>query len=78
MAALDAVQVVERTSVIYIQNDRYEGVPSYDSWWDVPVAAVSDMPQVQTAHAAWAEMRKQERYFLGQEQQAGIPTTTEA
>ncbi len=78
VAALDAVQVVERTSVIYIQNDRYEGVPSYDSWWDVPVAAVSDMPQVQTAHAAWAEMRKQERYFLGQEQQAGIPTTTEA
>ena len=78
VAALDAVQAVERTSVIYIQNDRYEGVPSYDSWWDVPVAAVSDMPQVQAAHAAWAEMRKQERYFLGQEQQAGIPTTTQA
>jgi 3D-(3,5/4)-trihydroxycyclohexane-1,2-dione acylhydrolase (decyclizing) len=78
VAALDAVQAVERTSVIYIQNDRYEGVPSYESWWDVPVAAVSDMPQVQAAHAAWAEMRKQERYFLGQEQQAGIPTTTEA
>ncbi len=77
VAALGAVQAVERTSVIYIQNDRYEGVPSYDSWWDVPVAAVSDMPPVQAAHAAWAEMRKQERYFLGQEQQAGIPTTTQ-
>ncbi len=78
VAALDAVQASDRTSVIYIQNDRYEGVPSYESWWDVPVAAVSDMPQVQAAHAAWAEMRKQERYFLGQEQQAAIPTTTEA
>jgi 3D-(3,5/4)-trihydroxycyclohexane-1,2-dione acylhydrolase (decyclizing) len=62
--ALEAVRSTGRTSVIYIQNDRYEGVPSYESWWDVPVAEVSEMPQVETAHAAWAAMRAQERYFL--------------
>jgi 3D-(3,5/4)-trihydroxycyclohexane-1,2-dione acylhydrolase (decyclizing) len=77
VAALDAVQATERTSVIYIQNDRYEGVPSYDSWWDVPVAEVSEMLQVQATRAAWATMRTQERYFLGQEEQAGIPTALE-
>jgi 3D-(3,5/4)-trihydroxycyclohexane-1,2-dione acylhydrolase (decyclizing) len=62
--ALKAVRSTGRTSVIYIQNDRYEGVPSYESWWDVPVAEISEMPQVETAHAAWAAMRAQERYFL--------------
>ncbi|MHC4495049.1 MAG: 3D-(3,5/4)-trihydroxycyclohexane-1,2-dione acylhydrolase (decyclizing), partial [Planctomycetota bacterium] len=28
----------DRTTVIYIRNDRYEGVPGYECWWDVPVA----------------------------------------
>ena len=72
--ALEGIRSTGRTSVIYIQNDRYEGVPGYESWWDVPVAEVSEMPQVQTAHDAWAEMRTQERYFLGQE--GGIPAST--
>ena len=66
VAALDAVRSTDRTSVIYIQNDRYESVPNYESWWDVPVAEVSEMPQVEAAHVAWAEMQAQERYFLGQ------------
>jgi len=52
--------------VIYIQNDRYEAVPGYDSWWDVPIAEVSTMPQVQAARTEWEAMRKRERYFLGQ------------
>ncbi len=64
VAALDAVRTTDRTSVIYIQNDRYVGVPNYESWWDVSVAEVSDMPQVEAAHADWAKMRPQERYFL--------------
>ncbi len=64
VAALEAVQSIDRTSVIYIQNDRYESVPGYESWWDVPVAEVSTIPQVESAHAAWAGMRTQERYFL--------------
>jgi len=66
VAALEKVRTTDRTSVIYIQNDRYVEVPGYESWWDVPVAEVSEMPQVQAAYAAWAERRAQERYFLGQ------------
>ena len=75
--ALKQVQASDRTSVIYIQNDRYEGVPSYDSWWDVPVAEVSEMPQVEAARAAWAATRTKERYFLGQGQPGSIPATIE-
>jgi 3D-(3,5/4)-trihydroxycyclohexane-1,2-dione acylhydrolase (decyclizing) len=65
--ALEGIRSTGRTSVIHIQNDRYEGVPGYESWWDVPVAEVSEMPQVQAARAEWETMRAQERYFLGQE-----------
>jgi 3D-(3,5/4)-trihydroxycyclohexane-1,2-dione acylhydrolase (decyclizing) len=63
-AALQQAKTLDRTTVIYIRNDRYLGIPSYEGWWDVPVAEVSAMPQVQEAHAQWSELRKQERYFL--------------
>src|SRR5216684_4392771 len=58
VAALEAVQTVDHTSVIYIRNDRYMGVPDYESWWDVPVAETSEMPQVQRAYAAWSQKQK--------------------
>jgi 3D-(3,5/4)-trihydroxycyclohexane-1,2-dione acylhydrolase (decyclizing) len=64
IAALETVQTTDRTSVIYIQNDRYEGVPGYESWWDVPVAEVSTSPQVQAARTEWETNRSNERYFL--------------
>jgi 3D-(3,5/4)-trihydroxycyclohexane-1,2-dione acylhydrolase (decyclizing) len=53
-----------RTTVVYIQNDRYVGLPDYEGWWDVPVAEVSTSPSVQAARAKWETMRTQERYFL--------------
>jgi 3D-(3,5/4)-trihydroxycyclohexane-1,2-dione acylhydrolase (decyclizing) len=63
-AALKAVQSVDRTSVIYIRDDRYQGIDSYEGWWDVPVAEVSTKPSVQEARSEWEKMRKQERYYL--------------
>jgi 3D-(3,5/4)-trihydroxycyclohexane-1,2-dione acylhydrolase (decyclizing) len=63
-AALEASCHTDRTTVIYIRNDRYVGVPGYDTWWDVVVAEVSEMPTVQEARKAWEEKRAAERYFL--------------
>lgn len=63
-AALQAARATDRTTVIYIQNDRLASVPGYDSWWDVPVAEVSDMPSVQVARAEWETMRARERDYL--------------
>jgi 3D-(3,5/4)-trihydroxycyclohexane-1,2-dione acylhydrolase (decyclizing) len=60
-AALRAARDIEQTTVIYVQNDRLHGVPGYDSWWDVPVAEVSDMPAVSTARREWETMRARER-----------------
>jgi 3D-(3,5/4)-trihydroxycyclohexane-1,2-dione acylhydrolase (decyclizing) len=66
VAALATVRTTDRTSVIYIQNDRYVGIPDYEGWWDVPVAEVSEQPSVQAARAEWATTRPQERNFLEQ------------
>ncbi|MCB9421721.1 MAG: 3D-(3,5/4)-trihydroxycyclohexane-1,2-dione acylhydrolase (decyclizing) [Ardenticatenaceae bacterium] len=64
VAALETAKGIERTTVIYVQNDRYVGVPGYESWWDVAVAEVSEMHTVQAAREEWEENRAKERYFL--------------
>jgi 3D-(3,5/4)-trihydroxycyclohexane-1,2-dione acylhydrolase (decyclizing) len=45
-AALAAARSADRTTVIYVPVDRDKGVPGYESWWDVPVAEVSEQPAV--------------------------------
>jgi 3D-(3,5/4)-trihydroxycyclohexane-1,2-dione acylhydrolase (decyclizing) len=51
----------ESTVVLTVEVDRYEGVPSYESWWDVPVAEVSEVDSVRAARKAYEEARKRER-----------------
>jgi len=63
-AALDAAHASDRTTVIYVQTDRYAGVPGYESWWDVPPAEVSESESVQAARREWEAMRAQEREYL--------------
>ena len=63
-AALDAARETTRTTCIYIKNDRYINVPGYESWWDVPPAEVSEMPEVQEARKQWQEMRAKEQYYF--------------
>ena len=64
VAALETAKNIDRTTVIYIRNDRYVGVPGYESWWDVPIAEVSERDTVRAAREEWEEMRAKERYFL--------------
>ena len=66
VAAIEKVRTTDRTSVIYIQDDRYMAIPDYEGWWDVPVAEVSAMPSVQAVRAEWTTKRQKERYFLEQ------------
>ncbi len=54
----------DRTTVIYIQNDRYVGVPGYESWWDVPVAEVSEAESVRKARKEWEQNSKLERFYF--------------
>ena len=64
LAALKTAKEIDHTVVIHCHNDRYVGVPGYHSWWDVPVAEVSEVDTVKAAREEWEEMRAKERYFL--------------
>ena len=44
--ALARARAATKTTVIVVEVDRYEGVPGYESWWDVPVAEISELPAV--------------------------------
>ena len=62
-AALAEARKQTRTSVVVVETDYNDRVPGYDSWWDVPIAEVSESQSVQAARAAYVEAAKKERYF---------------
>ncbi len=64
LTALETAKGIDHTCVIYIQNDRYVGVPGYESWWDVAIAEVSEIDSVKKARADYEQAVQRERYFL--------------
>ncbi len=64
VAALKQADKNDHTTVIYIENDRYQDVPGYESWWDVPIAEVSEMPEVRKVREAWEKAVTKERDFV--------------
>jgi 3D-(3,5/4)-trihydroxycyclohexane-1,2-dione acylhydrolase (decyclizing) len=50
--------------VIVVPVDRESRVGGYESWWDVPVAEVSDSADVRRAREAYEQARRKERDFL--------------
>jgi 3D-(3,5/4)-trihydroxycyclohexane-1,2-dione acylhydrolase (decyclizing) len=61
--AIRAMRKQDRSSVVVVETDYHDTVPGYESWWDVPIAEVSQMEAVQQARRAYVEARKRERYF---------------
>jgi 3D-(3,5/4)-trihydroxycyclohexane-1,2-dione acylhydrolase (decyclizing) len=53
-----------RTSVIVIETSYDQRVPGHESWWDVPIAEVSERESVKAARREYEEARKKERYFF--------------
>lgn len=62
--ALAAAKQIEQTVVIAVEVDREQRVPGYESWWDVPVAEVSEVETAKAARAAYEQALPKERYFL--------------
>ena len=56
-SGLEAAKGEDATVVLAIEVDRYEGVPGYESWWDVPVAEVSEVEAVKAARAEYERAR---------------------
>ncbi len=64
MKAIAEARTMDRTTVIAVEVDREVRVPGYESWWDVPVAEVSTVEEVQKAREEFEVMVKNERYFF--------------
>ena len=62
--ALVAARGHDRTSVVVVETDINARVPGYESWWDVPVAEVSESETVRAARRDYEGARKKERHFL--------------
>jgi len=62
--ALEQSKEQERTTVVVIETDREARVPGYESWWDVPVAEVSETEAVQHAFEEYRSVLNKERNYL--------------
>jgi 3D-(3,5/4)-trihydroxycyclohexane-1,2-dione acylhydrolase (decyclizing) len=63
-SALDEARRDGGPVAVHIEVDRYAGVPSYESWWDVPVAEVSDDDAVRAARAEYERARTAQRQYV--------------
>ena len=62
--ALVAAKRGTTSAAIVIEVDRYAGVPSYGSWWDVAVAETSEDEDVRAARARYDSARRAQRSYL--------------
>jgi 3D-(3,5/4)-trihydroxycyclohexane-1,2-dione acylhydrolase (decyclizing) len=62
--ALEGSKEGDGVTVIAVATDRARGVPGYESWWDVPVAEVSETATVRAAREEYEHAKLSERRFL--------------
>ena len=62
--ALEAAARRSGVSVIVVPVDREQRVGGYESWWDVPVAEVSPLSEVQRARGEYDEGKRRVRTYL--------------
>ena len=51
------------TSVVVIETAYDQRVPGYESWWDVPIAEVSEIEPVRAAREKYVKAREKQRVF---------------
>jgi 3D-(3,5/4)-trihydroxycyclohexane-1,2-dione acylhydrolase (decyclizing) len=63
-AALESAKKQTQTVVVVVETSYDQKVPGYESWWDVPIAEVSERDAVKAARKMYEEARKKERLFF--------------
>ncbi len=63
-SALEKAKLSDITTVVSINIEFEPRVPGYESWWDVPVAEVSEVKTAQSAYREYEDQKVKERYFL--------------
>jgi 3D-(3,5/4)-trihydroxycyclohexane-1,2-dione acylhydrolase (decyclizing) len=63
--AIKSAKTRSTATLIHIRSDPFLYAPDGESWWDVPVAQVSEMSSTGTAYARYLEERRRQRPLLG-------------
>jgi 3D-(3,5/4)-trihydroxycyclohexane-1,2-dione acylhydrolase (decyclizing) len=62
--ALATARAAAETTVVYVRTDPMVGVPSYESWWDVPVAETGGPDALHQIREEYRTARKGVRPYL--------------
>lgn len=54
----------QKTNVIVVPVDKEQKVPDYSSWWDVPVAEISEIDSVNQARKEYVKSKKRQRNYI--------------
>lgn len=63
-ALAEAAKVTDRAAVVVVETNPEPAVPSYDSWWDVPVAEVSTSARVREAREQYEKDLQKQRLLV--------------
>jgi 3D-(3,5/4)-trihydroxycyclohexane-1,2-dione acylhydrolase (decyclizing) len=61
---LEKARQQDRTTVIVIETSLKDGLPSYESWWDVPISEHSTVESIQRARTTYDERVPEERPLI--------------
>jgi len=62
--AIKAAKAADAAVVIYVETDPLVGAPDSESWWDVPVSAVSTLESTQTARTTYEQHKQTQKPLL--------------
>ena len=62
--AIEEARNSDRVAVVVVETDPSIGVPGYESWWNVPVAEVSEVAGVTEAREHYEKARARTRCYL--------------
>ncbi|GAA2583763.1 hypothetical protein GCM10010435_71920 [Winogradskya consettensis] len=54
----------DRLTVVHVETDPHSPIPSSESWWDVPVSAVSELESTREARAGYEAAKRGQRQYL--------------
>jgi 3D-(3,5/4)-trihydroxycyclohexane-1,2-dione acylhydrolase (decyclizing) len=63
-AALREMAQHPSTTVIVVETDYHQHVPSYGAWWEVPIAEVSESECVQAAYRKYVDAKKRQKTLV--------------
>lgn len=62
--ALEQAKKCDRVTVVVVETDPSINIPGYESWWNVPVAEVSEMAGVIEARERYERARERTRWYV--------------